>query len=93
MDNNEYSKIIEESFNKISYQYVEKLLEKGTVDCVYAVNVGEPKTDKHKRLLEVANDIVYGGYDGYIYNKDSYTKVIDFWENVEKELKEILNGE
>jgi hypothetical protein len=92
MDNNEYSKIIEESFYKMTYGYVEKLPDKGTINRLYALNA-KPETDKHKRLLEVANCIVDGGYDGYIYNKDGYTKVIDFWENIEKELKEILNEE
>jgi hypothetical protein len=92
MDNNEYSKIIEESFSRISYEYVEKLPEKGTINRRYAVNA-KPETDKRKRLLEIANDIVHGGYDGYIYTEEGYTKVIDFWGNCEKELKEILNGE
>jgi len=98
MDNDKYSKI-NETFNKISYEYVEKLPEKGIVNHRYAVNA-KPKTDKHKRLLEIANCIAYGGYDGYVYTEEGYIKVIDFWENCEKELKEtleelkkVLNGE
>ena len=88
MDNDKYSKI-NESFNKIAYDYVEKLPEKGIVNHRYAVNA-KPKTDKHKKLLEIANCIAYGGYDGYFYDGKDYIKVIDFWENVEKELKEVL---
>jgi hypothetical protein len=93
MDNNEYSKIIEESFSRISLMHVGKLPENGSENNMYIIAAENAKTDKQKKLFEIASNIVYGGYDAYIYKDEDYIKVIDFWENCERELKELLNGE
>jgi hypothetical protein len=93
MDNNEYGKIIEESFSGISLKRVDELPENGTENQLYVINRGEAKTDKQKKLFELASSIVYGGYDVYLYKEKCYEKVIDFWESIEEDLKELLDGE